>query len=312
VASGGNQTGSFTYQIDWENDGVFEQTMTGGNSISVPHVYTSDGSHTLAARVTDGSNVSSSVVTFGIAIAVYEIQSDPLFPGQRVLVVGGSTLADVIQIEAGADPNFVDVRINEADNNIRYRFLAEGNVTRLVVFAQAGDDQVTMEKGLLLSGWFHGGLGADKLKGGDGSDVLLGEDGDDSLVGNDGRDLLIGGRGADKLKGNDGDDILIAGYTDYDANDAALLAILNEWNSGRTYEQRVKNLRDGSGTAARSNGNTFLNDTTVRDDGVEDVLTGDAGFDWYLLNTDGDNGSVKDRVTDATASEFQDDVDFWN
>ena len=48
---------------------------------------------------------------------------------------------------------------------------------------------------------------------------------------------------------------------------------------------------------------------TVLDDGVEDVLTGDAGRDWFLLNEDGDDGSEPDRVTDESGNEFSDDMD---
>ena len=78
--------------------------------------------------------------------------------------------------------------------------------------------------------------------------MLLGEDGDDLLFGNEGRDVLIGGRGGDVLKGSDEDDILISGFTAHDAADSALLAILDEWRTTRTYEQRVNNLRNGSGS----------------------------------------------------------------
>ena len=108
--------------------------------------------------------------------------------------------------------------------------------------------------------------------------------------------------------GDAGDDILVAGTTDFDAVDAAVCAIMDEWTSGANYNTRVGHLRgDLSGGL---NGSTFLKKTTVHDDGVEDTLTGSAGQDWFLLNLDGDHGAVKDKVTDLGAQEFADDIDF--
>lgn len=82
------------------------------------------------------------------------------------------------------------------------------------------------------------------------------------LFGGDGRDLLFAGRG---------DDILIGGTTDYDANDAALAAILAEWNSlGENYSMRIASLQNPS--FAHS-----LNASTVHDDGSSDYLLGGSG-----------------------------------
>jgi Ca2+-binding RTX toxin-like protein len=142
---------------------------------------------------------------------------------------------------------------------------------------------------------------------------LLGGEGDDLLVGGDGRDLLIGGTGADRIVGNADDDILIAGRTNHDAFDDALALIMAEWSSSRSYSDRVANLR-GTGTGVRANGSTFLRTdgvgANVLDDGTADVLTGSAGIDWFLFNADGDNEASKDKVTDLSAKEFADDLDF--
>ncbi|MBC7853782.1 MAG: hypothetical protein IAF94_10130 [Pirellulaceae bacterium] len=281
-------------------------------SVQVSHVFAEALTYSVAAKVADSSILVSPLVTRAIGIHVYEVQTDWLNPGKNVLVVGASSTDDNVTLKIANNPDYVKVKINEKENDIKYRFRTDSDVSRIVVYGQAGDDKLTVEDGMAIPTWLYGGLGNDKLKGGDGADVLLGGDGDDALVGNEGRDLLIGGRGADKIKGSDGDDILVAGYTAHDASDVALLAIMDEWNSSRTYSQRVNNLRNGSGTASRQNGSVFLSDATTFDDGVEDVLTGENGFDWYLLNSDGGHGSKKDRITDASCSEFQDDIDFWN
>src|SRR5205085_4792777 len=115
----------------------------------------------------------------------------------------------------------------------------------LVVYAQAGDDDVQVAGSITVPAWLYGGDGNDRLKGGAGDDVLVGGDGDDLLVGGSGRDILIGGRGADRIVGDAGDDILIAGATAYDGDRAALAALHGTWvRDDLTYEQRVAAVGD--------------------------------------------------------------------
>jgi hypothetical protein len=120
----------------------------------------------------------------------------------------------------------------------------------------------------------NGRGGADYLDGGNGNDILVGGDGADKLFGFAGRDLLIGGLAADQLNGGSEDDILIGGRTTHDDDNQALLAILAEWTSVRSFAARSANLRDGSGTALRENDGFFLTlGGTVLDDNAADQLT---------------------------------------
>ena len=108
-----------------------------------------------------------------------------------------------------------------------------------VIHAGAGDDLVDGGNG---NDAIFGEAGNDTLTGDAGNDILVGGDGDDSIDGGNGGDLMIGSAGADSLVGDNGDDILIAGYTTFDADRAALEAIMAEWGSSHTYAQRVANL----------------------------------------------------------------------
>jgi Ca2+-binding RTX toxin-like protein len=138
--------------------------------------------------------------------------------------------------------------------------------------------------------------------------VLLGGTGDDLLVGGSGRDLLIGGAGADRLVGDPDDDILIAGSTAFDGLEAALCAIMDEWTSTRTYDQRTSNLVGTTTTGA--NGQYYLKtgttNPTVFDDDAKDVMTGSSGQDGFFANLD---SGVLDKITDLSASEFAEDLD---
>src|SRR5262249_35847545 len=137
---------------------------------------------------------------------------------------------------------------------------------RLVAFGQAGDDDLQVAGSIGLPAWLYGGDGNDRLQGGARANGLLGGAGDATLLGGGGRHVLIGGAGADALVGNGGDDILIGGSTTYDANEAALHAIMAEWGSAADYGTRVAHLR---GTLAGGlNGTYYLNSQTVLDDGA--------------------------------------------
>ena len=158
-----------------------------------------------------------------------------------------------------------------------------------------GDDQLFGDRDDDL---LRGGNGNDVLEGGNGNDIAVGGSGNDSILGNNGRNILIGGSGADDIQGRNGDDILIGGVTDFDDDETSLLAILQEWTSRRSFEQRVANL-SGIGDASRLNGSVFLTvndpDATVGDDGEEDILRGNRGRDWFFANLD---AGISDILTD--------------
>ena len=90
------------------------------------------------------------------------------------------------------------------------------------------------------------------------------------------RVILIGGEERDFALGSFGQDIVIGGTTAHDGDMAALLAILDEWTSNDSFDVRVQKLTNGTG------GLPALNDTTVMDDGVRDILFGGPDQDWVF------------------------------
>ena len=188
-----------------------------------------------------------------------------------------------------------------------------------LLMGQDGDDRLFGRPG---DDMLRAGDGEDRVRAGRGDDIVLGEEGDDVVRGARGRDLLIGGEGADVLKGdnegpdgNDNDhgghgrqknqDILIGGTTDHDDTDEALQAILAEWTSARSYEVRVDNLRDGTGSATSENDHFFLDPTTVLDDDEVDRLIGSIGRDWFFALEDGESS---DQLADQRDREFVDEL----
>jgi hypothetical protein len=133
--------------------------------------------------------------------------------------------------------------------------------------------------------------------------AIVGGAGDDSLTAGGGTSLLIGGPGRDVLSaprtGRRGS-ILIGGATSSDANDVALSAILAEWSSSRPRSTRIANIKWGSGSHRRLNGEAFLKTITLGDDDARDVLSGNAHRDWFLPGT-GDAVVKRKLCTDRGA-----------
>jgi Ca2+-binding RTX toxin-like protein len=295
-----------TYTVAWSfGDGsTAVTTLTPGIASNVPistsHTYLASGVYTAKVTVSDGRDART-------AQCQVVVQSAAVVGGS-LLIGGAKTTANIITLApvAGGYRAVVNANVgtfSPADSgDIIIRGGDAGNVISV-------SDSVT--RGVIV----FGGKGIDLIKGGSGNDILVGGDGSDVIAGSAGRDLIIGGNGSDLLVGDAGDDILIAGTTLYDNNITALKAIMAEWSSGRSYNQRVNNLRDGSGSADRLNGNVFLNvgttaaNATVFDDGAVDILVGGAGQDWFIFNND---AGVRDLVMGLTSKEYVDDLDFFN
>ncbi len=309
-ASSMDQHEGFTYSINW-GDGTAAQTVNrsydNGNGTTVSHAFTNSGIYAVRVIATDKDGAVSVVATRTVTVAAVAIQADITDSNKKMLVVGGTTNDD--KIEINLDGSKLKVKINDTEVG---SFDSAGSssqpaIAKIVVYGQAGDDQILIGSTVTQLSILYGDAGNDKLQGNNSNNVLIGGDGDDVLIGGSGRDVLLGGFGKDKLDGKGGEDILLAGSSAYEGNLKALCAVMAEWNSTtRDYSTRVKDLSDGSGSSARLNDGYFLNDHTVVDDGQRDTLTGGAGRDWFFSNQD---GGVKDTIVDARNNERIVDID---
>jgi len=124
--------------------------------------------------------------------------------------------------------------------------------------------------------------------------VIVGGPGTNYISGGSGRNLLIGGGGSNGglnyIMGTTGDNIEISGTTSYDANQAALCAILKEWDSGDSYSVRVQKITQ---TGLNVNGSTVvLNSSTIQRAAAREYLFGGMGQNLYFAN---ETGSFFDR-----------------
>lgn len=293
-ASSVDTAAGFAYTIDW-GDGSPVQNVARG-ATSAQHVFANNGTNNVQVVAID-KNDAHSVPT----VATFSTQASELEAG--VLTVAGSTGADSLRFFRIG--NLVAVG-NITNGGIEFVQTYTATINRVVILGGDGNDTIDASA-FNVSVEVYGGNGDDTITGGSAADILVGGAGNDTLNGGSGtgRDLLIGGAGRDTIRGNGADDILVGGYTLHDANFTALRAISDEWNSARTYQQRVDNIHGTTHTGL--NGSYLLKpDVTTFDDGAIDDMAGGSGRDWFIFNNDGAN---KDRLRDAAGNELKEDVD---
>jgi hypothetical protein len=209
------------------------------------------------------------------ALATTTVDVVPVALIQGDLIAGGTTANDAIQFERHKSAGIV-VRIGKKT------YGPYTGVERVIAYGQQGNDKISVKGSLPQTAIFHGGAGNDSLiaKGAVRA-ILVGDEGNDSLYASQfGGSLLIGGTGRDRLyNAPDCDNVLIGGVTKYDTDDAALIAILNEWTSGNSRSQRIDYLTQGGGL----NGSYVLSrNSAVIDDAVVDELFSNLAGDWLF------------------------------
>lgn len=246
-----------TATVDWGDGSPVEPAQvipaTGGGSVFSTHAYAQGGVYTVTVTITDAAGGSDSQEAQAV-IAGAGIQNG-------VLQIVGDESANSVSVNQQGN-GWLKVH-SDIFTDENHRTFTLSSVQAIQIWLGAGDDRATLAGNLSIP------------------TVIVGGNGNDQLFGGGGRSILIGGDGVDRLVGGPGDDLLIDGTTAYDENDAALLALLDEWNSDRPFATRVARLRAGvtvpGGTTAR-----LLAGTTVFDDGDVDRLTGSAGQDWLF------------------------------
>jgi hypothetical protein len=301
TADGGVAGSVFTFYLDWNSDGLIDQTVTGVSGTTVAHSFSAAGTPGFDVYASiNGVTAAPAYGSVSILPVSVQVAADPADSTRQALFVTGTSGNDTIVLGPGTGTGVTVI----------YNGTSLGTITptgsqpfaHLIVNSGDGTDVIRLTSGLLVSSILIGGNGGDALdaQASTVANVLIGGAGNDTLLGGSGNDILIGGLGNDTLKGNGGDDILIGGTTSYDSNLAALCLLSREW--GRTdasYGTRVGHLSGGSGGL---NGGYFLTPASVFDDGVTDTLYGNAGSDWFFARIPG-KAPQKDAVQDKAGSE---------
>src|SRR5262245_23306043 len=176
------------------------------------------------------------------------LERDADSPGKFVLIVLGTESNDYIRI----DSDVTGVRVRIFGSECQVDQTVQGEISRIEVYAQGGNDQVNIAQNVTAPAFVFGGDGHDELQAGGGPAVLVSGRGGDTRKGSASPAILIGGSGVDGLDGLSGNDLLIAATTQFDANLTALTALLLEWSrTDVSYAEKVAHLT-GTGTDGRN------------------------------------------------------------
>jgi Ca2+-binding RTX toxin-like protein len=120
------------------------------------------------------------------------------------LTVVGTNGNDNIQVQVavgGLHAGELEVDVNGAQS-----FFTVAQVNSIRISGLNGNDQITVDDGVLINTTIEGGQGNDTIKGGGGDDTIRGGSGNDTIDGSLGNDVIFGGQGNDSIHGGDGDD----------------------------------------------------------------------------------------------------------
>ncbi len=287
-------SGNVTYDIDWNGDGSYDESLTGPRTgVNVSHRFSQSGTASVGVRVTSGTVVVDTR-SFPITTTDWALRDDG--QGQTDLWWGGTPGIDGVYFYTGTAGRVTIFAQLENLTLVNKVSQVSGVTGRVLAWGYEGADALVAEFLTSRVAIFDGGPGndtlvggflGDVLEGGEGDDLLIGgtqaTDGGDWLSGGEGRDLLIGHRGADSLLGGAGEDLLVGGAVHWSNYPTAIYAVQSEWRSGRSYAERVANIL-GTGTGPRANGNWLLRPgQEVTDDGAVDHLWGGTELDWLVL-----------------------------
>src|SRR5262249_4568112 len=152
------------------------------------------GTYDVKVFAIDSLGAASKLVTQTVTISTVLFIDDPDEPGRKVLLVGGTTDGDRIELRGVGGKKF-EVNVSVNNKNLG-KFVP---TCKVIAYGGKGNDVISADGNIVVPVLLNGGCGNDRLNGGGGASILVGGDGDDQLKGEDGRDILIGGAGSDYL-----------------------------------------------------------------------------------------------------------------
>ncbi|MFO0949435.1 MAG: PKD domain-containing protein [Planctomycetota bacterium] len=287
-ASSSDQAGNFMFDIDWNGDGIFDQTVVGLTGTQVSHAFDAVGPVQVGVRARDGDNGQSAVVNHSVQVVAYEVVGGSL----RWYGTSGGDSVSFVQL-SGSSVRIDETRLNGAMVANTYTVIG---VTGIVeAHSQGGDDVVSA--GLLTTT-------AARIEGGSGNDSLRGGDAGDTILGGSDNDTISGGRGYDNIDGGDGHDLLYGEYAAADGLPTNAASLGHDTIAGGSGHDTIYGDSDGgegtSDTIDGGDGNDLIYaDGSQGKKQAGDVVAGGFGNDTIYGDPDGGEGAADSISGDA-------------
>ncbi|MEX2140630.1 MAG: PKD domain-containing protein [Pirellulales bacterium] len=181
-----DQTAGFVYAIDWESDGVIDETVAQADGHAVEHAFEAKGSYVVSVTATDVDGGTSIAATHTVTISAAAIDKGNLNAGgNKVKASRGSIILEFLDT-AGA----VVERLTFDDSAV---------TGSLIIYGSSGDDELLVDSEITLPVVLYGGDGDDVLQAGGGQNLLNGGEGDDTMIDTGGTNTLVGGTGSNSF-----------------------------------------------------------------------------------------------------------------
>ena len=209
-----DQAGTFTYNIDWNGDGLDDQTVTGPAGKVVTHTFATAGDITVKIKAIDKDGGTSASVAHAVHIDSWRLQPNPSNSSLTDLLWSGTAGKDSASFEVSG-LNQITVHTTLLNGIVTSTTEVFNGVTGgIIVYGQQGADLLD---GSIVAGHsleLRGNGGNDTILGSGSADLIYGdsdggEGGSDSIVAGNGDDVVYADGsegGADTVSGGIGDD----------------------------------------------------------------------------------------------------------
>ncbi len=313
-----------TGTVNFFEGGVFlgSDTLTNGRATFNTSTLTSGG-HNITAVLVDNADFDTSTSNTVIqkieqalpSTPTAQLQADPLFPGNQMLVITGTNGDDNISVKP-FDRLTSNLLVNLGSGPL---LVYQGVTGRIVISTYGGNDTINIDKLIKKQTALDGGAGNDNITGGSGKDFITGGLGDDTLNGGAGVDRLV--------EAGDYDMTLAQGTTKLNGS------LLGGLGTDVLYRNSIEEAQLTGGPSANVlnatgfTGNVILfglggndtltggtkNDILVGGDN-DDTLVGGAGNDVMIggLGVDSLNGGIGDDILIGGTTSYDCDVTSLN
>ena len=288
---------SFTFLLDWNADGVIDQSVTGPSGTQVSHTFTQSGTNTIRITATPvGNSRPAGVTDTTIVVAApaglqstVSLAPDALTPSLTSLYWTGTSSGDSVVFER-VDNTTVRVIVTRENDLVVNRTQVYSGVTgRVVASGLAGNDSLDARALTNTAVLLDGGAGSNTLygsqaggtliggsNGGEGaqaSNVIVAGNGPNTIYGNavtgaegsvGGNNLIVGGGGNDTIYGAYGNVRRKNGAASNGAEGGKNL-IVGGGGSDTIYASQVGDGAEGGRGSILLAGNTSLNQAALTD-----------------------------------------------